>query len=111
MPAKEQVRQSLAGLPGRILSERVASVRDQWLPERARPETLVRNYDVTDSLVPLLDVEKEPSAIDDIGSMKKVLRDGDLAISRLRISQGNCSCTHWRRHSISWIIRIHRLAA
>lgn len=44
----------------------------------------VRNYDVTDALVPLLDAEKEPSFAADIGSMKKVLKDGDVAISRLR---------------------------
>jgi type I restriction enzyme S subunit len=84
MPAKEQVHQSLAALPGQVLADRVDSIRDQWLPERAPPETLVRNFDVTDALVPLLDTEKEPSAAQDIGSMKKVLKDGDLAISRLR---------------------------
>lgn len=84
MPAKLQVRRSLAASPGQLLSDRVDSIRDQWLPERAEPGTLVRNYDVTDALVPLLDTEKEPSAAEDIGSMKKVLKDGDLAISRLR---------------------------
>ena len=45
---------------------------------------LVRNYDVTDALVPILDAEKEPSAAEDIGSMKKILKDGDVAMSRLR---------------------------
>jgi len=44
----------------------------------------VRNYDVTDALVPLLDAEKKPSFAADIGSMKKILKDGDVAISRLR---------------------------
>jgi type I restriction enzyme S subunit len=84
MPAKEQVRQSLAVLPGQLLSDRVDSIRDQWLPDRAAPTMRVRNYDVTDALVPLLDAEKEPSFAADIGSMKKVLKDGDVAISRLR---------------------------
>jgi len=84
MPAKEQVRRSLAALPGKLLIDRVDSIRDQWLPEAADPGTLVRNYDVTDALVPILDAEKEPSAAEDIGSMKKVLRDGDVAVSRLR---------------------------
>ncbi|UYO41954.1 hypothetical protein KQX62_11950 [Rhodopseudomonas palustris] len=84
MPAKEQVRQSLAALPGRRLSERADSIRDQWMPNRAPPTMQVRNYDVTDALVPLLDAEKEPSYAADIGSMKKVLRDGDVVISRLR---------------------------
>lgn len=84
MPAKEQVRQSLGALPGQLLSDRVDSVRDQWVPDRAPPTMRVRNYDVTDALVPLLDAEKEPSFAADIGSMKKVLKDGDVAISRLR---------------------------
>jgi type I restriction enzyme S subunit len=44
----------------------------------------VRNYDLTDALVPLLDAEKEPGYAGDIGSMKKVLKDGDVVISRLR---------------------------
>lgn len=84
MPAKEQVRKSLAALPGQILSECVDSIREQWFPDRAVPEMLVRNYDVTDALVPLLDAEKETTPAADIGSMKKVLRDGDVAVSRLR---------------------------
>jgi type I restriction enzyme, S subunit len=84
MPAKEQVRRSLAVLPGQLLSDRVDSVREQWLPDSAAPDMQVRNYDVTDALVPLLDTEKEPTPAVEIGSMKKVLRDGDVAVSRLR---------------------------
>lgn len=84
MPAKEQVKLSLAALPGQLLSDRVDSIRDQWVPDRAPPTMRVRNYDVTDALVPLLDAEKEPSFAADIGSMKKVFKDGDVAISRLR---------------------------
>lgn len=84
MPAKEQVRQSLAALPGELLSERVDSIREQWVPSRAAPTMRVRNYDVTDALDPLLDIEKEPTVAAEIGSMKKVLKDGDVAISRLR---------------------------
>jgi type I restriction enzyme S subunit len=84
MPAKDQVRQSLATMPGRLLADRVDSIREQWVPDRAPPEMRVRNYDVTDALVPLLDAEKDPSVAAVIGSMKKVLRDGDVAVSRLR---------------------------
>ncbi|TCO69319.1 hypothetical protein EV655_11648 [Rhodovulum euryhalinum] len=84
MPAKEQVRQSLAALPGRVLGDRVDSIRDIFVPDRAPPDMLVRNYDVTDALVPLLDAEKEPQAAGEIGSIKKTFKDGDLAISRLR---------------------------
>ncbi|WP_445219146.1 hypothetical protein ACKWRH_02255 [Bradyrhizobium sp. Pa8] len=84
MPAKDQVRRSLAAMPGQLLSDRVDSIREQWVPDRAPPEMRVRNYDVTDALVPLLDAEKEPAVAADIGSMKKVLKDGDLTVSRLR---------------------------
>lgn len=84
MPAKEQVRQSLAALPGRVLGDRVDSIRDMFVPDRAPSDMLVRNYDVTDALVPLLDAEKDPQTADDIGSIKKTLKDGDVAISRLR---------------------------
>lgn len=84
MPAKEQVKLSLAALPGQLLSDRVDIIRDQWVPDRAPRTMRVRNYDVTDALVPLLDAEKEPSFAADIGSMKKVFKDGDVAISRLR---------------------------
>ena len=84
MPAKEQVKRALGALPGKLLSDRVSSIREQWVPDRAPPTMRVRNYDVTDALVPLLDAEKEPSFAADIGSMKKVLSDGDVAVSRLR---------------------------
>jgi type I restriction enzyme S subunit len=84
MPAKEQVLQSLANRPGMVLSDRFDSIRDQWVPENASPGMRVRNYDVTDALVPLLDAEKEPSLATEIGSMKKVFRDGDIVVSRLR---------------------------
>ena len=50
MPAKEQVRQSLATLPGRVLGDRVDSIREMFVPDRAPPEKLVRNYDVTDEI-------------------------------------------------------------
>jgi hypothetical protein len=84
MPAKEQVKQSLATLPGRTLGDRVDSIRDMFVPDRAPTQMQVRNYDVTDALVPLLDAEKEPSFAAEIGSIKKTLKDGDVAISRLR---------------------------
>ena len=84
MPAKEQVRRSLAALPGQALGDRVDSIRDMFVPDRAPPEKLVRNYDVTDALVPLLDAEKGPQAAGEIRSVKKTFKDGDVAISRLR---------------------------
>lgn len=84
MPAKEEVRRSLAAMPGQLLSERANSIRDMFVPDRALPTKQVRNYDVTDALVPLLDTEKKPVFAADIGSTKKMFKDGDVAISRLR---------------------------
>ena len=84
MPAKEQVRRSLAALPGRPMAERVRSIRDMFVPHRASASTPVRNYDVTDALQPLLDPDKETSLAGEVGSVKKTLSDGDVVVSRLR---------------------------
>jgi hypothetical protein len=84
MPAKELVKHALASLPGEPLSSRVDSIRVMFLPEKVSPETLVRNYDVTDALIPILDASKPPQRAGEIGSAKKTMQDGDVAISRLR---------------------------
>ena len=84
MPAKEQVRRSLAAMSGDSLGERMDSIRDMFVPDRAPATMKLRNYDVTDALVSLLDAEKEPSFAAEIGSNKKTFKDGDVAISRLR---------------------------
>ena len=84
MPAKELVRGALAAMPGSSLGTRMDSIRDMFVPDRAPATMRLRNYDVTDALVPLLDAEKETSFAAEIGSIKKTLNDGDVAISRLR---------------------------
>ena len=84
MPAKEQVRLSLAAMPGRSLGKHVDSIREMFLPESTPATMKLRNYDVTDALLPLLSPDKEPSFADEIGSVKKTLHDGDVVISRLR---------------------------
>lgn len=84
MPAKLQVARSLSALPGSVLGSRMDSVKDVFVPNQVNEDMLVRNFDVTDALVPLLDAEKEPQRAGDIGSIKKIFKDGDVAISRLR---------------------------
>jgi hypothetical protein len=84
MPAKRAVREALARLPGQTIGERFLSARDMFDPKDAAPNTLVRNYDVTDALQPILDEEKELVETETIASIKKVFKDGDVAISRLR---------------------------
>lgn len=84
MPTKDEVRRALAAMPGRNLGARVDSIREMFLPDRVPATMKVRNYDVTDALAPLLDAEKAPCVAAQVGSAKKVLKDGDVAISRLR---------------------------
>ena len=84
MPAKAQVQEALRRLPGKPLGERFASIRQMMDPKKDNAPPIVRNYDVTDALQPILDDENEPVATVEIGSTKKVLKNGDVAISRLR---------------------------
>jgi type I restriction enzyme S subunit len=84
MPAKRVVYDALASMPGETLGSRFISVRDMFNPMDAQPDLLVRNYDVTDALQPVLNNENEPVAVETLGSLKKSLREGDVAISRLR---------------------------
>jgi hypothetical protein len=84
MPAKAQVMEALCNLPGKPLGERFASIRQMVDPKKDDAPPVVRNYDVTDALQPILDDEQEPVSIGEIGSTKKALKNGDVAISRLR---------------------------
>ena len=84
MPAKEEVRRSLAALPGQTLGDCVDSIRELFVPDRVSVGMRIRNYDVTDALAPVLDTEKKVSIAAEINSVKKVFMDGDVVISRLR---------------------------
>ncbi|MEW4461325.1 hypothetical protein AB1K42_24775 [Roseibium algicola] len=84
MPAKTQVQDALRKLPGKSLGERFSSIRQMMDPKKDTAPLIVRNYDVTDALQPILDDEKAPVATEEIGSTKKVFKNGDVAISRLR---------------------------
>jgi type I restriction enzyme, S subunit len=84
MPAKFQTLNALQAISSQSLSEVFDSVRDMINPAMGKPTDLVRNYDLTDALHPILDDRIEPVTLAEIGSQKKLLRDGDLAVSRLR---------------------------
>ena len=71
-------------MPGQTIGERFLSARDMLDPNDAPSDTMIRNYDVTDALQPILDDETEPVATKTIGSIKKMFKDGDVVISRLR---------------------------
>ncbi len=84
MPAKQEMLEALGRLPGALLSDSFDSIREMIDPNKGSPATIVRNYDLTDALQPVLDATAEPTTFSEIDSQKKRLRDGDLAVARLR---------------------------
>lgn len=84
MPAKIDMLAALAALPGGTIADSFESVRDMVDPTRGDRTRLVRNYDLTDALQPVLDASLAPVALAEIDSPKKRFADGDLAVSRLR---------------------------
>lgn len=83
MPAKTDMIEALASLPGTPLGEAVAVIRDLVDPRRD-PAGRCRNYDLTDALQPVLDGTKPVGTFADMESQKMLLADGDLAVARLR---------------------------
>ena len=66
------------------VAELFSSVRQLWQPDAGSPSDRVRNYDLNDALAPFLDGKKPPVAREAIASTKKLLKAGDLVVSRLR---------------------------
>jgi type I restriction enzyme, S subunit len=83
MPAKFRAQEALAKGSSRPLSFYVESIKQMWNPQAAGAQ-LVRNFDLTHALEPFLDERVEPREAHTIASVKKVLRQGDVVISRLR---------------------------
>lgn len=105
MPAKRTVRDALARVPGQTIGERFLSARDMLDPNDAPSDTMIRNYDVTDALQPILDDETEPVATKTIGSIKKMFKDGDVVIS---LPSRNCRGPHVWHSARRGFVRIHR---
>ena len=84
MPSKLEMIAALQAMPGETLGARFKSVRAMFDPAKADPDLLVRNFDLPDALEPILDDDKEPVACEDVGSLKKTMQNGDVAMSRLR---------------------------
>lgn len=84
MPCKKRVLDALAALPHRVIGDCVSSVRSIWNPKSVDASTVVRNFDVTDALEPVLDDSKGTQTADEIGSAKKQFQAGDVVVSRLR---------------------------
>lgn len=84
MPCKQRVLDALAQKSRGPLSMYYASARDLFDPNGARRGDMVRNFDLTDALNPVLDDRVTPVSALEVGSTKKRLRIGDVVISRLR---------------------------
>ena len=83
-PEKKYATDALARLGGPKLGEVFTSARDMFSPGDCSTSMQVRNFDVTHALQPELTDETPPVPASEIGSMKKRMRNGDVAISRLR---------------------------
>ena len=84
MPAKTETIAALAALDGVRLGDVFRSVRDIVDPKKNNALGLVRNFDVTHALESILNDEQKLVDFSDIGSTKKLMRGGDVVISRLR---------------------------
>lgn len=84
MPAKTETIAALSALDGVRLGDVFQSVREIVDPKKNGSLGLVRNFDVTHSLETILDDERELVYFSDIRSVKKLLKTGDVVISRLR---------------------------
>lgn len=84
MPSKLEMLAALKAMPGDVLGSRFKAVREMFDPARNDPDLLVRNFDLPDALEPILDDEKELVICEEVGSLKKTLQNGDVAMSRLR---------------------------
>jgi hypothetical protein len=70
-PAKKAFLDKLSALPGRALNEHYHAVREMFDPKAAKAGDLVRNFDLTDALQPVLDDEQPPMPAREVGSTKK----------------------------------------
>lgn len=83
-PAKRAYLDRLGAMPGRPLSEHYVSIREMFDPGEAATGALVRNFDLTDALRPVLDDSRQPMPAREVGSTKKRFQPGDVVTSRLR---------------------------
>lgn len=83
-PARYATLDKLAAMPHRLLGEYCDCIRDLLDPTDVQEVGLVRNYDVTDALRPTLEDSKKVVEVGELGSTKKIMRPGDVVISRLR---------------------------
>ncbi len=83
-PARYAALEKLAETPYRLLRDICAPIRELFDPKDSKGFGEVRNFDVTDALKPSLDDSKEIVPVEELGSTKKRVQNGDVVISRLR---------------------------
>jgi len=83
-PAKAAAHAVLKQHGSRCLADCVRTIRELVVPGAADSPVTVRNFDLPDALLPVLDDRQPLVETDSLGSVKKRLRDGDVVISRLR---------------------------
>ncbi len=83
-PARYATLKKLEAMPHRLLSSCCEPIRELLDPTKDQGITMVRNFDVTDALKPSLDDSKEIIEVGELGSTKKLMKPGDVVISRLR---------------------------
>lgn len=83
-PVKISALATLDALSDCTLADLFESVRTLWQPADAPVGVPVRNYDLTDALIPFLNGAKKTSEPEEIASTKKLVQAGDLVVSRLR---------------------------
>lgn len=83
-PAKKAFLDQLSALPGKPLQAYYRAVREMFDPNSAKAGDIVRNYDLTNALQPVLDDEQLIIPAREVGSAKKCFIAGDVVISRLR---------------------------
>jgi hypothetical protein len=84
MPCKQIALDVLRRQSSRPLGTLYRSVRALLEASRAPASQLVRNFDLTDALEPVLDDEHKPVLASELGSTKKRFERDDVVISRLR---------------------------
>lgn len=84
MPCKSKIFRALKAGSSGPLSAYYHSVRNLFDPKRVAPGRMVRNFNLTDALDPVLDGYLPLSPASEISSHKNTFRKDDVVISRLR---------------------------
>jgi len=83
-PQKAFVQQWLSNFPGRAVGEYFKPVREIYNPPVFDTGKSILNFDLTDALRYFVDEHGEMIRENEIGSLKKWLKRGDVIVSRLR---------------------------